>query len=429
MRCTTSIVAAALLSLQVLRAQPAGTKPVIMTDALVFQGSELKGTENVDVYVAVPYQSLVFQEFEARYAAQFKARIAVRDSIGRRMVDTTVSRSVLVDTYVESQGSTGASDVVLVRLNIKPGRYRRELTITDGFSSREHTTSDTLVVPDYTLRPALSSVMYVREIEQRGERYKIAPYVGETIWSGEQMLFAFFEAYCDELPTTAAFSWSIASSDGRALGRGIGETVKIERRSTQHFFPLQPLERALPGSYTLTIGMHPIVNGSADTTTILATSTRRYIVPRSSAGVAMTDLSLAIRQLIYVADQEDIDQITGSQNESDRQYRFEEFWKRQDPTPTSVRNEAFEEYYSRIETANRRFKSYTEGWLTDMGRVYIIYGEPTNIERFNSANGISTVVRWSYGNTQMFTFEDNTGFGDYRMRSPLPPNAKYRYRR
>ncbi len=428
-RSTTSLVAAALLSLQVLRAQPAGTKPVVMSDALIFRGSELRGTEHVDVYVAIPYQTLVFQEYEQRYAAQFKTRVAIRDSIGRRVIDTVVSRSVLVDSYAESQGSTGKAETVVLRLNVKPGRYRQELTVTDGFSGRDHSLADTLVVPDLGSTPALSSVMYVREIEQRGDRYKIAPYIGETIWSGDMLLFAFFEVYVDELPTTTAFSWDLSASDGRSLGRGVGDPVKIERRSLQQFFPLSPLERALPGSYTLTIKMHPVENGAADTTTVLASRTRRYLVPRSAAGAATTDLNLAIRQLIYVADQEDIDQITGSLNESDRQYRFEEFWKRQDPTPGSVRNEAFEEYYSRIETANRRFKSYTEGWLTDMGRVYIVYGEPTNIERFNTGNGISTVVRWSYGNSQMFTFEDNTGFGDYRMRTPLPPNAKYRYRR
>lgn len=431
MRGTTSLVVGALLALQVLhvRAQPAGTTPSVLTDALVFHGSELKGTENVDVYVAVPYQILQFQAHDARYASRLTARIFVRDSIGRRLADTTIARSVITDTYAESQGSTGKTETVVARLQLNPGSYRREITVTDGFSHREYATTDTLVVPDLTMAPAISSLMYVREIEQRGDRFKIAPYVGHTIWSGETMLFTFFEVYTDEVNITAAFSWNVTSSDGRSLGRGVGEPVQLSRRTSQHFLPLRPLERALPGSYTLTVNMHPVSGGMVDTSTSLASRTRRYLVPRSSENAMVTDLSMAVRQLIYVAEQDELDVITGSANDADRQYRFEEFWKKHDPTPKTVRNEAYEEYYSRIETANRRFKSYTEGWLTDMGRVYIIYGEPGNIERFNTSNGISTVVRWTYGNSLTFNFEDNTGFGDYRLRAPLPPNAKYEYRR
>jgi len=147
------------------------------------------------------------------------------------------------------------------------------------------------------------------------------------------------------------------------------------------------------------------------------------------AGNVLSDVNRSIKQLIFVANQEDIENIQAGSTEGERLSRFDEFWKKQDPTLSTVRNEAFEEYYSRIEQANRRFKSYTEGWLTDMGRVFIIFGEPANTERFTAQNGVSLVVRWTYGNNTSYTFEDNTGFGDYRLRTSLPGNAKYTYRR
>ena len=88
-----------------------------------------------------------------------------------------------------------------------------------------------------------------------------------------------------------------------------------------------------------------------------------------------------------------------------------------------------DEYYQRISTANARFRSYNEGWLTDMGRVYIIYGEPLTIEKFLGPNRLSVYSRWTYGNGITVTFEDPSGFGDFRLRSPLAGNPKYEYRR
>ena len=145
-------------------------------------------------------------------------------------------------------------------------------------------------------------------------------------------------------------------------------------------------------------------------------------------GTVMADINLSVRQLAYVADQDQIDGLLGTKDPAERQFRFEQFWKAQDPSPQTVRNEAFEEYYARIATANTRFKSYAEGWITDMGRVYIIYGEPVNIEQYTGQTGSALIVRWTYLNNISFTFEDNTGFGDYRLRTPIPPSAKYQYR-
>ncbi|MDQ7054349.1 MAG: GWxTD domain-containing protein [candidate division KSB1 bacterium] len=53
------------------------------------------------------------------------------------------------------------------------------------------------------------------------------------------------------------------------------------------------------------------------------------------------------------------------------------FWRARDPDPKTPENEMREEYFKRLEEANRRFRSYSrDGWRTDRGRVYILYGPP-----------------------------------------------------
>lgn len=51
-------------------------------------------------------------------------------------------------------------------------------------------------------------------------------------------------------------------------------------------------------------------------------------------------------------------------------------------------------YFRRVELANRYFTSYKEGWKTDRGMVYIIFGKPDEVFRFNDREV------WSYDNSQ-----------------------------
>ncbi|MEO8085789.1 MAG: GWxTD domain-containing protein, partial [Bacteroidota bacterium] len=48
-------------------------------------------------------------------------------------------------------------------------------------------------------------------------------------------------------------------------------------------------------------------------------------------------------------------------------------------------------YYTRIREANQYFSSYTEGWRTDRGMVYTVFGKPNNVYKS------STAESWIYG--------------------------------
>lgn len=53
--------------------------------------------------------------------------------------------------------------------------------------------------------------------------------------------------------------------------------------------------------------------------------------------------------------------------------------------------ELIKAYYSRVESANTLFSSYLEGWKTDRGMCYIVYGEPNAVYRTSSTE------TWVYG--------------------------------
>ena len=62
------------------------------------------------------------------------------------------------------------------------------------------------------------------------------------------------------------------------------------------------------------------------------------------------------------------------------QERFlDDFWRLRDPTPGTAENEARKDFLARVERANEMFSrlGIGRGMFSDMGRVYIRYGEPS----------------------------------------------------
>lgn len=104
--------------------------------------------------------------------------------------------------------------------------------------------------------------------------------------------------------------------------------------------------------------------------------------------------------------------------EAKREFLFT-FWKARDENPADERNEYFINYMQRINTANERYSALgKDGWKTDKGRVYLIYGEPSEIERFPNQTETKPYEYWRYDNIEggvIFVFGDITGFNNYQL--------------
>ena len=68
--------------------------------------------------------------------------------------------------------------------------------------------------------------------------------------------------------------------------------------------------------------------------------------------------------------------------EAEQAQAIEQFWKRRDSDPGTPTNEFKEEYFRRVRVANELFTEESRpGWLTERGRITIVYGEPARRER------------------------------------------------
>lgn len=127
----------------------------------------------------------------------------------------------------------------------------------------------------------------------------------------------------------------------------------------------------------------------------------------------------AIEQLRYIADSKEIDKILDGKTDEEKLSRFNEYWRKRDPTPGTEENELMAEYYDRIRYANQHFTNYMEGWRTDMGMIYIKYGAPDFVDRRPFDFNTRPYEIWEYyQHKRRFIFVDMSGFGDYRLAIP-----------
>ncbi|MDZ7331513.1 MAG: GWxTD domain-containing protein [candidate division KSB1 bacterium] len=133
-------------------------------------------------------------------------------------------------------------------------------------------------------------------------------------------------------------------------------------------------------------------------------------------GLPVNDL---IGPLIYVTDADDWKKLVTAP-EGKKDSVFKAFWDQRNPSPGAPNNPLFDEFYRRVEFANRTF-SHTrrEGWRTDRGRVYIVFGPPDRVERTTPSQYYQGEYEvWYYDDLrEKFVFYDEYGFGDYRLVS------------
>jgi len=101
--------------------------------------------------------------------------------------------------------------------------------------------------------------------------------------------------------------------------------------------------------------------------------------------------------------------------ESERPAFKEEFWKRRDPDPGTEENEFKTAYFVRMDEADKLFMGEGKpGWMTDRGRIYILFGPPQ--ERIADSLGRSQYGRcsevWYYGSFPVI-FSDANCAGSY----------------
>jgi len=93
------------------------------------------------------------------------------------------------------------------------------------------------------------------------------------------------------------------------------------------------------------------------------------------------------------------------QTNEEREQYIEAFWQRRNPDPDSPDNSYKEEHYRRIAYANEHFSAGIQGWRTDRGRMYIMWGPPTSKETHTQGESYERPLDQGGGDTKTYAYE------------------------
>ncbi len=124
-------------------------------------------------------------------------------------------------------------------------------------------------------------------------------------------------------------------------------------------------------------------------------------------------------QVKYIASDREISQFKSLDSLKAKREFLYNFWRNRDTDLSTPRNEFKEEYMKRVAYANKNFTSMLrEGFLTDRGRVALLYGEPDQRDFYPSDSQVKPYEVWFYNEIEggvNFYFGDVTGFGNYEL--------------
>jgi GWxTD domain-containing protein len=104
----------------------------------------------------------------------------------------------------------------------------------------------------------------------------------------------------------------------------------------------------------------------------------------------ITSPSNMLNPLIYISSKKEFDRMLLSK---DKKGEVDKFWIEIAGNPDRAL-QLIKKYYTRVKEANEFFTSYQEGWKTDRGIIYIIYGPPNVVYKSDETE------TWVYGQIQ-----------------------------
>lgn len=380
---------------------------VFYFDAISYASND-SGKSRIEIFIQVPYEQLRFVKDGDNFSANYDVVLTVEKPSHQVLQERSWSVNVRLPEFTRTVSKNAAS-LSQKAIEIAPGEYHLIVQVKDSDSKKTGRIQRSVLVTDFAKDSlSLSDIMLVSRLTTEGDKKKIVPNISGNVSSSGEGFFLFFEVYGDTQGDSLTFTWKVYNQERKEVSSSV-HSEPTPTSKTQVFVKVEDLVLPL-GTYLVTVE-------TADS--MKATTSRTFNVRWADLPPTIKDMSKAVDQLRYIAQPTDHEYIRKAETDDEMRKRFLEFWSKRDPDPQTQRNELMEEYYQRVEYANKTFSHYMEGWRTDRGMVYIRFGSPDNIERHPFDMNSKPYEVWYYYEVErQFVFVDETGFGDYRLRYP-----------
>jgi len=416
------IIFSALLLLPVYSQDNDGKKiDMFNLDVLNFYSPE--GTKSrVDIYIEVQLGKLEFKRSKkdkTAFVSKFDLVIEVKDNTGM-MVYNNVSKEEVTTQETGQEYLSQNSHILTRNLFLAPGEYDLHVSINEKSTQIYSEKKRKIIVEDYASKPlSISDVMIVSKMTQVSGKKVITPDVARNVGNLDTF-YIFYYIYNSGEEQLVDVNCKIFDFEKKEVfSRTEIIDVTMNNLFQNQLFMGFPTSGLSYGKFTIVI----TAAGKSHTVSEKATFNNQSV----EFPLPLSNIDELIYQLAYIAKDEELRFMQAGKTTEEKQKRFLDFWKKKDPNPLSKRNEVMQEYYRRLIISNKNFTTtLLPGWRTDMGMVFIIFGDPSNIERHPFDLDTKPYEVWQYYDiNKEFVFVDNSGFGDYRLITPLWETFRY----
>ncbi len=367
----------------------------------------------VSVHIKIPYDELQFTRSGDQFFAQYEVGVNIADQNKERIAGQIWSDTLWLNAYKDTRNSTNT--ILTEKSFIVPAS---ELTInvrvTDLYTKKSNVLSDGLDQSGmYKTELSLGNIMIMDSGAPEGAGLLM-----------DQSFFEIIDTLAFKIRLLGAVAPYSLSYDLRVKEESqTSKTTVIDHDgpidSLLYFdIPLTDMHYA---NYTLFVMAE---DGSGNQ----VKTKSNFRVRLRGVNFDVVDIDEAVKQLVYLADDRSIRDLKIG-TEEQKLAKFKQFWAALDPTPGTVENELMEEYYRRVAFSIEAFTVVQEGWKTDRGMIYILFGPPDEIQRGPFEINRKPYQVWEYYRIgKQFVFRDETGFGDYRLDQTFLDQNDWRFR-
>ena len=396
------------------------SRPRFSADATIQPGAS--GTPEVRVDYRLARSELLFERKPDGYHAAYEVRIIVSNEKGNKQVAGDGFTRVLhvpryADTIVQ-----GEDIVDHLTFQVPPGSYVVEVLVTDLTAERTSSTSVPVEVPGVAGEIWITDLSVgIARVDSSGhapDPESLDPNPSRR-FAENVTRFAATGEIVDNRPlgapdSTYKLRYRIQSDLDSEIARG---DTSIARRGARTRFVIRPnLGLLSPGSYRLVLDLlSPLVTPKGKKKPTPIRREKPFTVEQSAV-TATLDPRTTLEVLRYIARDEELKEMDGLRTQEEKKAFWEAFWLRRDPGPETPQNEAMEEFYKRVRYADQHFGVGGVGWKTDMGRIYIQFGQPDEIVRNPFRfDGPPEEIWYYYRERKTFYFVDRDGFSRYEL--------------
>lgn len=376
----------------------------------------------LDIYTEVPFNKVEFKRDKKTntFFTDLDLTINIKD-----LQDNIIFYKVYKETIITSQTDieylASNSQIIIKNIFLEPGDYKIKVSFYELSTKKYSDKEKNINVKDFLKGPlTLSDIMIVSKLNIVDNRKFITPGVSRNV-NELDTFYLFFFVYRNAELSSIKVNSTIKDSKNKEVFDN-NETIDI----TNGIDIQNRVFIAVPTSgLPLDKFKIEVTASSSEFTTSAAADFDNVNV---DFPVDLNKIDDAISQLQYIAKTSELDYIKDGKTDAEKRKRFIDFWNTKDPSRATRKNEVMIEYYKRISYADKHFSTpYTDGWKTDMGMVYIIFGMPNNIERHPYDMGSKPYEIWEYYDlNRQFVFVDDSGFGEYRLITPIWERFNFR---